>query len=64
MVGPSGLDHFVDHFPHLVDLDREDTAIGSAVPILCDGGREDLVDLTYLVFENVVKPHDDGKLCV
>ena len=55
----AGIHDLLDHFAELVDLDREDAAIGVAIIRLGDGVGEGLIDRLHAMAEEILKAEDD-----
>ena len=58
----SGIEDFLHHFSHLVDLDRENTAIFAFVAGGLNGIRKGLIDGTDPVAQEIVETDQQGEV--
>ena len=54
----AGREDLFDDFAELIDLDREDTAVGALVALLLDGAHEDVVELDHPMSQQVLEADD------
>ena len=60
-VSPAEIEHFLDHLPLLVDLDRVDADVAARVLVLGDRRLKGVVDVAEPVPQDVAEPDEQRK---